>query len=93
MLGLRLKEFREHLNLSGEELGQVAGVQKSVVYRYEKSDIIPTKEVLDKIVSTFNINLHWLLTGTGSMFLDTPPDTGLHCPNCGSKLKITIDKE
>jgi len=72
-LGLRLKEFRDYLNLSGEELGQVVGVQKSVIYRYEKSDIIPTKEVLDKIVSTYNINLHWLLTGTGSMFLTDQP--------------------
>jgi len=89
MLGLRLKEFRDYLNLSGEELGQVVGVQKSVIYRYEKSDIIPTKEVLDKIVSTYNINLHWLLTGTGSMFLTDQPEG--ECPNCAELQKV-IDK-
>jgi len=93
MIGLRLKNIRESINLTQKEFGDKINIAMSAVSRYELNDTLPNKDVLNKIVEFFNINLHWLLTGTGSMFLEPLPDTGLHCPNCGSKLKVTIGKD
>lgn len=74
MLGLRLKHIRESLNISQKNLADLMNIKAPVLSRYESNNVIPTLEILSVFATQFNINLHWLLTGTGSMFLDTPPD-------------------
>jgi len=89
MIGLRLKNIRESINLTQKEFGDKINIAMSAVSRYELNDTLPNKDVLNKIVEFFNINLHWLLTGNGTMLLTDQPEG--ECPNCAELQKV-VDK-
>ncbi len=69
MLGGRLKLLRKVLGLTQRELAQVLGVSEMTIRRYESDKFQPDADVLAKLAKEFNVNLHWLLTGEGEMFI------------------------
>lgn len=68
--GNRIKEFRKKLNLSQQELAKHLNMQPQALARYEKDKVKPSIELAKKLTDLFNINLNWLLTGKGEMFLN-----------------------
>lgn len=68
MIGLRFKKFRQALDLSQTEIANTLQVKPSAVSQYESGKIYPSNENLDKISKAYGVNLHWLLTGEGTMF-------------------------
>jgi len=63
--GLSQKEFAESVGISGSAITEfIKGRSKKL-----------TSETLSNINEKYNININWLLTGHGSMFLDKEPDT------------------
>jgi transcriptional regulator with XRE-family HTH domain len=69
MLGKRLKTLRKTLGITQKELARTLGVSEMTIRRYEANRFQPDAEVLSKLAKTYNINLHWLLTGEGEMFI------------------------
>lgn len=67
--GENLKTLRTTLNLTQEELGKKILVTKQVIYRYENGLIAPGLAHLNYLHDDLNVNLHWLLSGKGDMFL------------------------
>ncbi len=67
-LGTRLKALREKLNLSQKEMAKIMGVSLRVYQYYEKDEQKPSYEKLAKL-STLRVDMNWLLTGEGEMFL------------------------
>lgn len=70
-LGKRLKEARELLDLTLEEFYERPAriVSRTLGSRYENGEITPRLETLVKLWKTHGINLHWLLTGEGPVFI------------------------
>lgn len=68
-IGRRLRYIREIKNLSQAELGNSIGIQYQHVSKYERGETVPTWENLIKLLELYNVNLNWLLTGRGNIFL------------------------
>jgi len=65
----RLKRIREHLKLTQKDMSSIMGVSLKVYQRYEKGEQKPSYEKLIPLINTFNVNINWLLTGKGEMFI------------------------
>lgn len=59
MKPLEIKEKREKLGLTQEELAKSIGVSKNTVFNYEKGKVIPDSkiELLEKILNSTNPNI------------------------------------
>ncbi|MDR2418903.1 MAG: helix-turn-helix domain-containing protein [Treponema sp.] len=69
-VGDRLKIVRNGLNMRNQsQFAEILGVTQTTLSKYEKG----TSDIPDEIkikLSTFGINLHWLLTGEGAIFIE-----------------------
>lgn len=73
-VGLRVKAVRDKLNLKQGVYAKKLGISQSFLSYIEKGQRKPSYELLLSLLSTFNVNLHWLFTGIGDMFImDTSP--------------------
>ena len=66
LFGRRLKEVREELSISAEELAEAIGVNKATIHRYETGYFKSIKlDRLDKIAEFLNVSKSYL-TGTSN---------------------------
>ncbi len=70
MLTKRIKELRTFFKMTQYEIAEKLGISQPKYANYESRGSIPPIDILEKLSDLFNINLHWLITGTGEM-LDT----------------------
>ena len=84
--GLRFKELRNALGKSQTELAEELGVSQGAISKWESGIRSIPDSVLEYLAKNYRVNLHWLLLGEGSMFLN--PVTGEIPPE-----KAGIDKE
>lgn len=68
-IGKRLRLIRERLGITQAEVGEKLGIQSQHVSKYERGETVPTWENLIKLTEIYDVNINWLLTGKGSMFL------------------------
>lgn len=61
MLGDRLKERRDEKGLSQADLGARVGVDGNTIYRYEKTPMGISSDVLEKIAKVLDVSVDWLL--------------------------------
>jgi transcriptional regulator with XRE-family HTH domain len=71
-----LKKLREILGLTQEEMAQLLGVSLRAYQAYEKGSMEPKVGKLEMLAKKYRVNLNWLITGEGEMFL-TPSTEGL----------------
>jgi transcriptional regulator with XRE-family HTH domain len=68
-IGKRLRLIRERLGITQAEVGEKLGIQSQHVSKYERGETVPTWENLIKLTEIYDVNINWLLTGKGGMFL------------------------
>lgn len=68
----KLKEIRKALGVTQEELALKLGVNKSKIKNIEAETQSITIEVAKELNKVYNINLGWLLTDKGSMYVEEP---------------------
>lgn len=61
MRGDRLKERREEKGLSQADLGARVGVDGNSIYRYEKTPMGLSADVLEKLADALDVSADWLL--------------------------------
>jgi transcriptional regulator with XRE-family HTH domain len=72
---IRLKEIRESLSLNQKTFSEMLGIRQNYLSRYESGEHEVTDELKLQMIKVVyqnykrRINLDWLLTGEGSMFL------------------------
>ena len=64
-IGLRLREERERLEMTQEQLGSVGGVLKRALIRYEKNERMPDAAFLSAIAAA-GVDVLYVLTGQHS---------------------------
>jgi SOS-response transcriptional repressor LexA len=69
MLNERIKHLRKSLNLTQEAFGAKLEVTQATVVEWERGRTSPSIQVFNKLAENLNINLHWLMTGVGSMYM------------------------
>ena len=76
----RVKMVREALNMNMATFAKEMGVRPQNVSTIEMEGASnPSADFLTRLANTYKVNLNWLLTGEGEMFLDgkTPTLTNL----------------
>jgi len=68
--GERLKNLRRSQGLVLEKFAKILGISKATVINYEKNETIPDIATVGKMMSEFGVDVHWLITGEGEMFLE-----------------------
>jgi transcriptional regulator with XRE-family HTH domain len=70
-VGKRIQQIRKALNLTQEEFGKSSGTSKASLSEVESGKYKASIELLEGLVKKYNVNLHFVITGEGEMFM--PP--------------------
>ena len=68
----RLVEFRKTITSNASAFARSIDLSQPVYANYERGQRRPAFEILEKMARVHNVNLNWLLTGNGEMFLAQP---------------------
>ena len=68
-----LKEFREKLNLTQNELSNILDIAQTTIARYENDKVKPTSTVLLKYINELNANPNFLFLGIEPHLLSNLP--------------------
>lgn len=66
----RFKELRKYLKMTQTEFGEQLGKTMRTIQEYERANRAITDGVLLNLQEKFNVNIDWMRTGQGSMFLN-----------------------
>lgn len=70
MLGARIKTLRKKLKINQSTLAKNLGVKPSAVSQMESGGIKPSVDTLITLARICDVNLHWIITGFGPMFME-----------------------
>ncbi len=70
-IGGRIKQTRKALNLKQKDFAQELNISVSSLSEIETGKYKAGIELLEKLVKKYNVNLHFVITGEGDMFI--PP--------------------
>ena len=70
----RIKQLRDEKKLNQSAFAEALDTSQAAISRYEKGERVPDSEFLGKLTSIYEVNLSWLLTGEGSMYMYSPSD-------------------
>ena len=82
----RFADIRKQINLNKKKFADSIGIDQSVAGDIELDYREPSREVLLKLASVYGININWLLTGEGEMFLSSVPNEGYKVPLLSQKV-------
>lgn len=66
----RITLLRKHLKLSQTAFGERIGVSRSVIQNIDDKNTEPKPLLIQQISKVYNVDLYWLETGEGEMFLE-----------------------
>jgi transcriptional regulator with XRE-family HTH domain len=90
---LRLKKIRLRINLTQKELGDKLGVPWYLIKNIETEKTKLSIEIAEGLYKNLGININWILSGQGSMFLDTealPPPSEPEEPQLTPEVKKIV---
>ena len=70
MIEQRLKEIRNSVGLSQKDFGAIMGIAQTSYANYENGRSSIPASLLEALSLKLNLNLNWLITGEGNMYLD-----------------------
>lgn len=69
-MNTRLKLLRKTLDMNQETFAASLGIIHSTVSKYERGEMAPSAAFFAKLGTKHHVNLNWLFTGEGPMFID-----------------------
>lgn len=66
-IGARFRQLRQHLGLSGEQIGEICGVTKGMVSQWESDVSTPPADRLIVLAERHDFSIDWVLRNKGSM--------------------------
>lgn len=71
----RLQQLIKALNMNQSKFAKHLGVTQPNISRMVTGESRISTEILNRIILAYkNVNLHWLLTGEGQMFMESPQE-------------------
>lgn len=71
----RLRQVRQHLNLTQADFASQLNIPQTTVSKYERGSQKPAYDFFKRLSETYGINLDWLMVGHGNMLAETVPTT------------------
>ena len=75
-IGERLKLFRKSLQLAQNQVSTQLGLLQGSYSDIERNKTKGSISVYEKLDEVYNLNINWLLTGRGSMFMEVDTEVG-----------------
>ena len=88
--GKRLKRIRQEIGLSQDELGSVLGISKQFFSNIENDRTKLNNDKLVLLCENYNVNINYLLTGKGEMFIGQHKETSAGIDE--AQIKALFDK-
>ncbi len=70
-IGQRIRTVRKILNKSQKAFADELSISKQAVSNIENSKSLPSIPILSKLLIDFNVNINYILSGDGEMFLNS----------------------
>lgn len=84
MLSENIRKLRKYLNLTVEEFAQKLDIPPRTLGGYERRERTPSIELAVLLNEKFNVNINWLISSKGDMFIKT---NTLHLLESEDKIK------
>jgi transcriptional regulator with XRE-family HTH domain len=68
-IGERLRHARDKSDIKQNRAAMYIGVHNSTLNKYESGDREADHETMVRLSELYHVNLHWLLTGEGDMYI------------------------
>ncbi len=92
-IGKRIKDIRAILHLTAGELAENVNIPVRTIGSYEREEAQPGPKFLNALIETYHININWLLTGQGSMFIPKKMEIDLnYIAKLQERLNLTQDE-
>ena len=90
MNGKRIKEIRELFKMTQAEFGEKLGFNWCKIKDLETGRLKLTSEIALLLEKNFSVDLHWLLTGEGTMFRSGSQDRLVNIPDPNGNLSTAL---
>lgn len=77
-IGKRIKEIRANLHLTASELAEKLNIPVRTIGSYEREEAQPSPKFLNALIENYYININWLLTGKGNMFISNRTEADIN---------------
>jgi SOS-response transcriptional repressor LexA len=71
-VGKRIKELRKKIAQTQSEFAKQLNCTQTNIVLYEKDEVSPTLKSLQIIKEAYNVDINWLISGVGNMFIQSP---------------------
>lgn len=79
-IGQRLKFLRQDKNLTAKDFADLLNIPVRTIGGYERDENPPNEKFLTLLLQKLNVNINWLLSGSGNMYFDSDDlETLLSC--------------
>ncbi len=68
-IGKRIKDIRASLHITAAEMADKLGIPMRTIGSYEREEAQPGSKFLNALFEKFHVNINWLLSGKGNMFI------------------------
>ncbi|MCB5268020.1 MAG: XRE family transcriptional regulator [Candidatus Cloacimonetes bacterium] len=92
MLAQRLKELRQALQKRQMDLANDLGINPSAISQMESGKINPSMDNLVQLWQLYQVDLHWLITGEGTMFSDSKLERSQNTSKSWETLQKMLNK-
>ena len=76
-IGKRIKELRAYLHITSIELANELSIPVRTIGSYERDEAQPGPRFLNALIEHYYVNINWLLTGKGNMFISQKTEKDL----------------
>lgn len=77
-IGKRIKEIKATLHITSGELANKLNIPVRTIGSYEREEAPPSPKFLNALIENYHININWLLSGKGSMFISNKTELDLN---------------
>lgn len=68
-IGERIKNLRKNLNITAKDFASILQIPLRTIGSYERDEAQPSPKFFNALIDIYHININWLLTGEGNIFL------------------------
>ena len=76
-IGKRIKELRLNLGITSALLADRLAIPVRTIGSYERDEAQPGTKFLNALIEFYHVNINWLLTGNGAMFVSQKMETDI----------------
>lgn len=92
-IGKRIKELKKILKETSTSLAEKLGIPVRTIGSYERDEALPGIKFLNALIEYYHVNVNWLITGSGNMFLTQKTEIDIaYIADLKNKLNLTDDE-